>query len=300
MHILLRNVQRSGCKLVLVGSPDGDLQAIERGVPFAGLLKRFKSAELTEIVRPEHPQDAKNIQRTRSGKVKEVLQDLAERGHLHVAPSRDSAERSLVSHWQKSGGTANPQDHLIIAADKTSAQRLNQLASEANRMPPSEAPSARTDDSIVLASGEKLYVGNRILCQKTSRRYGILAGDMGTVLGVSRRLNSVQIARDGGERLTLPLTTYPDLTRGYAVTVWQVRPTQHAYLLLAGASFEDRQSALTKLSQAAKTTDVFVDRQTAGPELEELTRQLANDRKKTLAKDVQDLSNQPELGAELP
>lgn len=299
MYILLKNVQRSGCKLVLVGSPDGDLQAIERGVPFAGLLKRFKSPELTDIVHAEHPQDGKNIRRTRTGQTKEVLTDLAVRGKLHISSSQNASETNLISKWQESGGTANPQSHLIFAADKPSAARLNQLASEARRQERRKSRSY-TDESIVLASGEKVYVGDRVICPKTARRYGILAGDMGTVLGVSRRLNSVQLEQDNGDRLTLPLTVYPDLSRGYAVTVWQARPTKQAYLLLSGASSEDRQSALTKLSQATESTHVFVDEQTAGPELKDLIRQFANDRKKLLAKDVQELSNARKRGADHP
>jgi hypothetical protein len=295
MSSLLESARHSGCKLVLIGSPDG-LQSIERGIPFAAFLKRFQAAELTEIVHPEHPQDAKNIKRLQSGNTTDLLKDLDERGRLHRATSHESAEARLISLWQERGGTLHPHEHLIVAADERSAQRLNQLASEANR----KTGLTREDDSVVLASGEKLFAGDRVLCQKTSRRYGILAGDMGTVIGVSRRLNSVQLEQDNGDRLTVPLTTYSDLTRGYAVTTWQARPTEHAYLLLSGASFEDRQSALTKLSQATESTHVFVDEQAAGPELRDLAQQLANDRKKTLAKDVQERLNDPELGEELP
>ena len=132
----------------------------------------------------------------------------------------------------------------------------------------------------------QLYTGDRILCQKTARRYGIQGGSLGTVLGVSTRLNAVEIRLDRGDCLTLPLVTYPHLTRSYALGVWQAPPVRHGYLLLAGPD-EDRQSALVKLTRTAESTNVYVTQCDAGPQMKELARQLARDRKKTLASDIE-------------
>ena len=86
--------------------------------------------------------------------------------------------------------------------------------------------------------------------------------------------------------VTLPLVTYPHLTRSYALGVWHASPVRHAYLLLGGPD-EDRQSALVKLTRAAESTNVYVAQCDAGPQMQELARQLARDRKQTLASDIE-------------
>lgn len=291
MARLLHNVQRSGSKLLLAGNPDG-LQSIQRGVPFASFIQRFPSAKLTEAVRPDHPKDQSNVQRTRAGDTHEVLKDLAARGRLHIAKSRDAAAEKLVADWHRAGGAHHPQDHQILASDREAATKLNDLASKVRREHASPTNTTRGDKSILLPSGETLYAGDRIICERTARRYTIQGGSLGTILGVSRRLNAVQIQLDRGDCVTVPLVTYPHLTRSYALGVWHAPPVRHSYLLLAG-QYEDRQSTLVKLSRAVDTTDVYVAQPDSGPEMKELATQLARDRQKTLASDIEPPSIQP-------
>jgi len=237
MGKLLKRCDRAGAKVILVGSADS-LQSIERGAPFAYIGRELPAAELTEVVRPKRREDARNLGRVPAGKAKEVVQDLAQRDLLHVADSRDLAVAKLLSDWQRAGGRDNPRDHLIIAPDADQAKRFNQQASEVRRGTSKNATDGNKNDSVILPSGEKVFVGDRILCTRTARRYGVLSGSLGTLVGVSRRLDAVQVELDDSHRVTLPLSTYPHITRGYAVTVWQAPPTRHAYLLL-GSMFGD-------------------------------------------------------------
>lgn len=292
MAKLLGHAKRTGFKILLAGTPDG-LQAIERGIPFAALTRRIPCAKLAEVVRPRSRQDARNITYIGSGEAKAVLDDLARRGRLHVAESHELAAEDLLRKWQQSGGIENPEDHLIVVASDQDARQVNNRASELRRATQKDIRGVTKDNSLILASGEKIYVGDRILCTRNSRRYGVERGSPGTLLGVSRRLNTIQIELDRGERITLPLATYPYVTRGYAQTIWHATPTSHAYLLLGGA-YEDRQAAVVKFSRASETTHVFIDRDTAGPALRDLTRQLSQDRSKTLATDVRREPDSPQ------
>ena len=273
MTRLLQHVERAGSKLLLAGDPDA-LQAVGRGAPFVSFAQRFPAAKLTEPVRPEDPKDVANVQRARYGKSQEILQDLAARGRLHVAKSRDAAVQRLIADWHQAGGADQPQHHQILAPDRATAQQLNDLASKTRRQHRSPTNTACEEQSILLPGGEQLYAGDRILCQKTARRYGIQGGSLGIVLGVSTRLNAVEIQLDRGDCLTLPLVTYPHLTRSYALGVWQAPTVRHSYLLLGGPD-EDRQSALVKFTRAAESTNVYVARSDAGPQMQELARQLA-------------------------
>jgi len=292
MAKLLAHAKRAGSKLVLAGNTDG-LQAVERGVPFASLVRRLPCARLTETVRPRNREDVQNIERVTAGEAKAALEDLARRRRLHVAASRESAIERLLAEWKRSGGIDNAKDHLIIVSSQQEARQVNNRASEIRRAGQKGHRRITKDESIILASGEKIHVGDRILCTRNSRRYGVQRGSLGTLLGVSRRLNSIQIELDGGDRVTLPLVAYPHVTRGYAQTMWHAGPAPHAYLLLGGG-YEDRQAAVVKFSRAAETTRVYVDRDSAGPELAELSRQLSHDRTKTLATDVQRPAHSPQ------
>ncbi|MDC0935061.1 relaxase domain-containing protein [Pirellulales bacterium] len=292
MARLLKHVDQSGAKLVLSGNVDG-LQSIDRGVPFSSLARALPAARLTEVVQSRKPEEVKNIKRLREGEAKELLEDLGQRGHLHVTHSRAVAARELIADWRRAGGTRKPAEHLILVSDPQEAKRVNDLASQASREDQENSNARFSTSSIILRGGEKISCGDRIRCTQTSRRYLVQSGSLGTVLAVSRRLNSLQVQLDGGEQTTLPLDAYPHVTRGYAVTAWQAAPAQHVYLLL-GSSHEDRQAALVKFSQGTKSTRAYVDRLNAGPQLREITRQLALDRQKSLAVDVQRPQPEPE------
>ena len=285
MDRLLTHVSRAGAKLVLVGNPNGLEMINKGGIPFASLTRRLPGAELTEIVHPRSRSDAQNLRRIERGEIKALIEDLTRRGRFHVFNSRESAIQRLLSDWEKAGGPDNPKENSIVVPSPEVAKLVNHRASEIVRNRHQEVSGTNKPKSLILASGEKVFVGDRVLCLRSSRRFGVQAGSAGTLLAVSRRLNSMQVEVDEGQRVTLPLRVYPHITRGYAQTVAFAAPTDHARLLLGGG-YEDRRTALSKFALAAETTHVYTDREHAGPELEELSRELSSDRTKTLATDI--------------
>jgi len=197
MTKLLAHANRAGSKLVLTGNPDG-LQAVERGVPFASLSRRWPCAQLTDVVRPRDRQDAENSEQIRRGEAKAVLEELARRGRLHVAASHESAIEQLLTDWRESGGLTNAEDHLIVVSSEQDVRYVNNRASEIRRASQKGVRGVTKDKSIILANGEKTYVGDRIICTRNSRRYGVERGSLGTLNGVKRQSDNPVESRAEG------------------------------------------------------------------------------------------------------
>jgi conjugative relaxase-like TrwC/TraI family protein len=282
MAALLDHCEHYGVKLILSGNADR-IQSLERGAPFGALAKRLPKAELTTVVHPQERQDGENVERLRRGEAKEVLKDFAARGRLHIADTKQEAIEKLVADWDSHGGTRQPASHIIVVNTPAEARRINLLASERCR---SQEPTAKCE-SIILPSGEKLFTGDRVICTKTSARYGVESGSLGTLTGVSRRLDLLRVELDSGRTVNLPLATYNRVTSGYAVMPWHAPQTAHAYLLLGGGN-EHRQAALVKFSRATQSTRAYLDLANAGPDCQEIIRQLSVDRGKTLAAEIAD------------
>ncbi|MCA9213735.1 MAG: AAA family ATPase, partial [Planctomycetales bacterium] len=267
---LLTHVKRAGAKLVLSG--DSQLiHSIERGAPFGRLCSDLRKAQLTRGSKP--------VEQIRSGKSEELLRDLANAGRLQIAKTRAEAMERLVADWHSNGGSRNPAANLIVANSKAEAKRLNDLASRKVR-----SELGNHGDSIILPSGEKVCEGDRILCERGNKRYAISAGELGTLLSVSRRLNAIRVRLDSGHTATIPLDSYKHVTRGFAVTTWQSSECENSYVLLGGG-FENKQAALVKASQS-QIIYGYADQASAGEKLERLQKQLIADRRKRLATDI--------------
>jgi ATP-dependent exoDNAse (exonuclease V) alpha subunit len=298
------HARRANCKVILVGDPD-QLQPVGGpGGPLRAIAARVgdAAASLTTITRQREEWARDSILAVRRGEGEKALAAYAVRGLLDVSGDRASAMRSLVEAWKKEG-VANPKDNLILASHNAEVDRLNRLAQDARRAAGEvggfrlgRMPSLLGSPHVKLDSGDRLYVGDRVMFARTSA-IGVNNGDLGTVLRIDQARQKITVRFDDRKKpVTISTKYYKDLALGYAVTTHRAQgvTTENAFVLLGGG-MQDRETTFVQLSRARGTTHLYTDRLEAGPKLENLVKQVEKSRAKDLAHDVMDQSHQQAL-----
>lgn len=288
MECLVRAVREAGGVLVLVGDAQ-QLQPIEHGGPFVALGRLLGEARLVQIQRQREEWAREAVKDIAAGLAGVAVREFAARGLLHVAPERDAALTALVSAW-RAGGLDAPESSLIFAATNREASTLNQLAQ-------AERAAAGALGPVVGAAGrEVLHTGDRVLFTRNSRALGVVNGDLGTVLGAARP-EMIVVRLDTGGTVTVPLTDFPHVRLGYAMTTHKGQGVtcDTAYVLL-GEELQDLHLSYVQASRARGDTHLFTDRVSAGEELSDLVRGMQRDNRKLLAHDVAEGAVREPLG----
>jgi ATP-dependent exoDNAse (exonuclease V) alpha subunit len=140
---------------------------------------------------------------------------------------------------------------------------------------------------MVSVGNETLWKGDRVLCTKRSRMFGVENGDTGTIMRANPTGSLLTIQLDRGRTVLLPAEQYPDIRLGYAMTTHkgQGATVEKAYVLFGGG-MQDREITYVQASRARGETRLYTDVFEAGEKLQGLVAQTARSGAKTLAHDV--------------
>lgn len=280
LETLMGRAQAAGAKLVLVG--DGrQLQPIEAGGPFQALQRLLGATELTQIQRQREEWARQAVHDFAEGRAGDALRAYAERGLLTVGETRQEAKAALVQDW--TGEDKTPvSERLVVTTTNQDAQELNGRIQEARK-------AAGQLGTFWLEEGEQRYHrDDRVLFGKNDRLLGVENGTLGTVSGVNILDRALTVQLDSGERRTIPLNRYKELSLGYAVTTHKAQgATAEQVFLLAGGRLQDRELTYVQASRARAETRIYVERAEVGEPLAELARQMQTSHRKGLAQDYQ-------------
>jgi ATP-dependent exoDNAse (exonuclease V) alpha subunit len=278
-----------GAKILLVGDRH-QLQPIGAGGPFGAIADRLGASRLSDIARQRESWQIEAIRAIQRGEGGCALQEYAQRGLLTIAKTRSEARKEVIEAWKKEG-VRNPEDNLILAARKDDVARLNQLAQAEKRRQGEVGgiPRAlvRLSASSIRINKQRFYLGDRIVCTRTTRR-GLHTGDLGTIVRIDKDNHRLVVQFDTEtKRQTIDLRYYQDLALGYAVTTHRAQgmTVENAFILVGG-SMQDREQSFVQASRARGQTRLFSDQLEAGENLETMRRQFELSRQKNLAHDV--------------
>lgn len=281
MAQLIAHVEKAGAKLILVGDA-GQIQSLGPGGAFAALAKRLGTAFLTGIVRQREAWAAQAVRDFAAGRAREALHAYAQRGLVHIAPTRWGAMERLLSDWKRHGLT-RPETCLIFTGLRQERAQLNRMAQEARRR------LGITGSVAYRIGSQRFYTGDRVMFTQNSRIYGVQNGTMGTLLSVNPLLQTARFRLDGPEErtVTLALNKYSALDLGYAVTTHKGQgvTVERAYVL-AGGPMQNQELTYVQMSRAREETRLYGNQDDVGPEWDDLIRAMETSRRKALAIEV--------------
>lgn len=307
---LLRHIERSGARLLIVGD-EKQLPPVGPGGAFDELTARPDVARLTYITRQREKWSRKLVHDLSKGCPDDFLRQHALRGQLTIEANREEAEKRLIEDWRRNGGAEEPHRHVIAATTNAQVDNFNGLAQQ-QRLATQQIDAGQS----LQVGSETFYVGDRVTFQKNARKLKVFNGDLGTVVGIrdwgiiktiAVRLDGDEpkIARKIAKRLLhegtqfvkavrkeyskpyidqetrlriIPIRspwseTYGDLRRAYAFTTHKLQGAtiDNVYVAL-GDAMTDRELTYVQGSRHRESLRLYTTKNAAGEVLSELVR----------------------------
>jgi Ti-type conjugative transfer relaxase TraA len=243
MQRLVRVAEQYRAKIVFVGDYE-QLQAIERGAAFRGIVERIGSVEITEIRRQKVEWQREASIELATEKTKAALARYDDAGFTHDSATMADAKKALAEKWfadhvalptsrNEKGELTNTQ--IMLAYRNADVQALNQAArefrKEANELGPDVDVTFTTradPQGGGTLSERKIAVGDRLYFLKNNRDLNgvaVMNGSLGTITAIAdspvarQRDPKLTVDLDNGKKVTFKLSEYNNLELGYAGTV---------------------------------------------------------------------------------
>ena len=271
-----------GARVVLVGDR-AQLPAIEAGGGFAALADRLGSVELTENRRQASELQRRIAAHLAEGRAADAVALLSESGRLARFEDARDARTALIEAWARAE-LDSPGRNLMLAHDRRDVAELNWMAREWR-----QAWGFLSDRRIV-AGGREWAIGDRLVCRRNDYGLGVRNGTSGTVVGLDRLGEGLDLRTDHGEVVRLPAGYLGHVRHGYALTghVAQGSSVDRTFVL-ASPERGGAEWAYVAASRQRHDLHVFVVHHDASEVEDALARAWSRSQAKSLALDLVDL-----------
>jgi Ti-type conjugative transfer relaxase TraA len=249
---VLEAADKARAKVVLIGDPE-QLQAIEAGAAFRGILAESGVAELTEVKRQVHDWQREATRRFGAGDTTEGLASYERRDMIAQLPTREAARETLLKQWADDAEQRPSESRLILAYTRDEVRELNTLArawrAEHRELGPGHLIETERGTR-EFASGDRLYF------LRNEKSLGVKNGSLGTIESI--RAGILQVKLDAtGDRVAVDTRFYKDLDHGYAATVYKAQGATVDRSYVLATSHYDRHATYVALSRHRQAASVF-------------------------------------------
>ena len=278
MERVIGEAEKRGAKVVLVGDPE-QLQAIEAGAAFRSVAERHGSIEITQIRRQRDDWQRDATRQFATGRTAEAIAAYDERGHLHVADSRDRARTALIDRWDRDRDAAPDASRIILTHTNDEVRALNVAARARLR----NSGELGKDVTIQAERGARQFAaGDRVMFLKNERSLGVKNGTLGQLQAATPTRMAVLL--DDGRSLAFDVKDYAAIDHGYAATVHKSQGVTVDRVHVLATPGMDRHAAYVALSRHRDSVDVHYGRDDFADQ-GKLVRALSRERGKDMASD---------------
>ena len=249
---VLGAAEKAHAKAVLVGDPE-QLQAIEAGAAFRGILAQTGVAELSEVRRQAQAWQREATQDLSAGHTVRALVDYERQGAVTQRPTRSEARTRLLERWAEEGARHSQQSRLILAYTRADVAELNELVRAWRR----EHGELKRGQMIETERGAKEFAaGDRLYFLRNERSLGVKNGSLGTIERIRDGVLDVKLDATG-DRVVVDTKFYRDLDYGYAATVYKAQGATVDRTYVLATSHYDRHATYVALSRHRHSAEVF-------------------------------------------
>ncbi len=263
MALVVREVERANAKLILVGDQE-QLQAINAGAAFRGIVDRVGASELNHIFRQKEAWQQDATRDLAQKQTARALESYLDKGYVHSYPDKAKAMSSLLESWDEARGKGAGENSIILTYTNEAVKTLNEMARTLRR----EQGELGEDCVVQTVDGARtLSSGDRVYFLKGDNQLGVKNGTLGTIEAIEEdgrlwvRLDG--IGDEDPRVISFMPEQYNDIDLGYAATIHKAQgvTVDNAYVL-ASRHF-DRHVTYVALSrhrdamQLYYTTDEF-------------------------------------------
>ena len=250
---MLAAADKAHAKVVLVGDPE-QLQAIEAGAAFRGVLGQSGLVELTQVRRQKEAWARQATQELANGRTLEALKRYDSQGALIGSATREAAQQELLAAWSKDRKANAQESRLILAYTRDDVRDLNAQAREILK---GEGYLTGGQTIQTTRGAREFAPGDRIMFLRNEKSLSVKNGTLGTVERIGS--GTLQVRLDGKDETRIAVETkdYQDLDHGYASTIHksQGATVDRSYIL--ASKYFDRHTSYVALSRHRESATLF-------------------------------------------
>ena len=247
---------KARAKVVLVGDPE-QLQAIEAGAAFRGIVEEVGMVELTQVRRQKHEWARQATQDLSTGKTTDALTAYEKHGAIISADTRMQARAQLLHAWVADAHATPSDSRLILAYTRDDVRELNAAAREIRKARRELGHS----ETIATTRGDReLATHDRILFLRNEKSLGVKNGSLGTIEAIDHGVLQVRLDGKDGTCVIVDTRDYQDLDHGYATTVHKSQGSTVDRTYILASHYFDRHVSYVALSRHREAATMFYGR----------------------------------------
>jgi Ti-type conjugative transfer relaxase TraA len=275
---VLEAADKAHAKVVLLGDPE-QLQAIEAGAPFRGILATVGGVQLEEVRRQKELWQREATRQLAAGNTSQALAGYELHRLIKEHTTRDDARTGLLTAWAR--GAEREGTQLMLAHARADVHALNE-AVRALRKSNGDLADGRVFET---ERGQREFAqGDRIYFLRNEKSLGVKNGTLATIEQIDGRMLHVRLEDESRSEVKVDTHFYRHLDHGYASTIHKGQgATVDRTYVLAAPSF-DRHLTYVALSRHRESTELHYAREDFGSK-QDLNSALSRARPKELATD---------------
>jgi Ti-type conjugative transfer relaxase TraA len=250
---VLAAADKARAKVVLVGDPE-QLQAIEAGAAFRGILAQVGMAEMSEVYRQKDGWMREATQALSSGRTQEALRAYEGQGAIIAADTREAARAALLDRWMKDRATYPKASQLIVAYTRDDVRDLNAQARQIRR---AEHELGKSESIQTTRGIREIAVNERIMFLRNEKSLGVKNGTLGTVEHIDHGVLQVRLDGKDDTRIVVETRDYQDLDYGYASTIHKSQGATVDRTYVLASRYFDRHTSYVALSRHRDAATLF-------------------------------------------
>jgi len=209
--VIMDEVVLADAKVVLIGDTQ-QLQAIEAGAAFRGVIERVGHVDLNEIIRQAQIWQKEATKSFALGNISEAMQSYMNKDMIHEFETSESAKEKMVNDWHET--VLESKSSIMLSYTRDDVKDLNERAREVIK----SYGELQAETSYQTKKGERFFgIGERIYFLENNKDLGVKNGTLATIIGLDNTRFAVEL--DKGGKITFDIRDYNSIDHGYAATI---------------------------------------------------------------------------------
>ena len=251
MGSILNEVRAAHAKVVLVGDPE-QLQAIDAGGAFRGIIERVGHVPLTNIYRQTEPWQQQATRDFALARTHDGLKAYNDHYCIHSYPTQEKAMNIMVEAWEETQ-TKNPQkSQLLLAYTRAEVKALNDKV----RGVLQAQGALKGEQQIETSRGRRAFAcGDRVYFLRNEKSLSVKNGSLGVIEEIDKA--GLKVRLDNGREVDVNLDHYNHLDHGYAATIHKAQGVSVDKAFILASPYFNRHSTYVAMSRHRESAELF-------------------------------------------
>jgi Ti-type conjugative transfer relaxase TraA len=244
---IIDEVTLADAKVVLIGDPQ-QLQAIEAGGAFRGVIERVGHVELNDIRRQKESWQIDATKSLALGEIGDAIGEYGERKMVHAFKDVAKAREVMVNNWHKA--VSENKSAIMLSFTRADVKALNEKAREVRRA--ELGIEAKFDTH----NGKRDFaIEDRIYFLKNDKELGVKNGTLGTIDGFDGWKFEVNL--DKGGKVVFDVRDYNHIDHGYAATIHKSQGITVDKAFVMPSKYMDKHSTYVAMSRHRESVELY-------------------------------------------